>query len=124
MGKCTVCDDFFRRGIMNLQINTMVERNRRIVQLEGEVDVYTASILKEALTPLTKQNNVEIIIDLSHVHYIDSTGLGIFIGTLKAANKAQSTLRINGANERISRLFSITGLDEVIEIEADKREEV
>ena len=109
---------------MNLQINTMVERNRRIVQLEGEVDVYTASILKEALTPLTKQNNVEIIIDLSHVHYIDSTGLGIFIGTLKAANKAQSTLRINGANERISRLFSITGLDEVIEIEADKREEV
>lgn len=108
---------------MNLEVNTKREENKHIVQLSGEIDVYTAPRLKETLIPISKQKGIEIIIDLSGIDYIDSTGLGVFIGTLKEADNNGSKLKIIGAKERISRLFSITGLDEVMEIDVDEKEE-
>ena len=109
---------------MNLEVNTREDEKKRIVQLSGEIDVYTVPLLKEALLPISKQKGVEIIIDLTHVDYIDSTGLGVFIGTLKEADKNDSQLKMTGASERISRLFAITGLDEVMEIDVDEKEGV
>lgn len=109
---------------MDLKISTLEEANKTIVQLNGEVDVYTAPLLKETLTPISKQPNIEVIIDMSQVQYIDSTGLGIFIGALKTTHVNNSTLKLTGVNERIGRLLTITGLDEVIEIEESEREEV
>ncbi|QKS70196.1 STAS domain-containing protein [Paenalkalicoccus suaedae] len=108
---------------MNLEINVTESENQNLAQVSGEVDVYTASKLKETLHPLAEQPNKHLIVDLSDVNYIDSTGLGIFIGTLKSTEKSGSTLTLTGLNERVRRLFEITGLNEVIEIDATKREE-
>ncbi|MCE7794151.1 STAS domain-containing protein [Salipaludibacillus sp. CUR1] len=109
---------------MNLEINVTETDNRNVAYLSGEVDVYTASKLKETLTPLAEQGDKNLIVDLSGVDYIDSTGLGIFIGALKTTEKNGNTLMLTGLNERVRRLFEITGLNEVIDIEVDnKREE-
>lgn len=108
---------------MNLDIQLQEEQQKNIVFLSGEVDVYTASKLKESLTPLAEQENKELVVDLSNINYIDSTGLGIFIGALKATEKSNSTLKLTGLNERVKKLFEITGLNEVIDIQADAREE-
>ncbi|SES36233.1 STAS domain-containing protein [Salipaludibacillus aurantiacus] len=109
---------------MNLEINVTETDNQNVAYLSGEVDVYTASKLKETLTPLAEQSDKNLIVDLSGVDYIDSTGLGIFIGTLKTTEKTGNTLMLTGLNERVRRLFEITGLNEVIDIEVDnKREE-
>ncbi|WP_088105707.1 STAS domain-containing protein [Halalkalibacter urbisdiaboli] len=108
---------------MNLEIRHEPEDGIDIVYLTGEIDAYTAPQLREALIPLAEKKGQVIVTDLTEVNYIDSTGLGIFIGVLKATHQHESSLKLKGLSERIKRLFSITGLDEVIEIEAGKREE-
>lgn len=109
---------------MNLQIDRKMDNQEEILLLNGEVDVYTALKLKETLIPIVEMPNASVIIDLTNVNYIDSTGVGIFIGALKAADKSNSRLKLTGANARVKRLFEITGLDEVIDIASDQREEV
>ncbi|WP_147804462.1 STAS domain-containing protein [Alkalicoccus halolimnae] len=108
---------------MNLDIQITEDDNKSVAEVSGEVDVYTATKLKETLIPLAEKEDNQLIIDLTNVEYIDSTGLGIFIGALKAAEKSGSTLKLIGLNERVNRLFEITGLHEVIDIEPAKREE-
>ncbi|MDQ0208567.1 STAS domain-containing protein [Alkalicoccobacillus murimartini] len=107
---------------MNLDIHIEEAENQKNVFLSGEIDTYTAPKLRESLIPLTEQSGVEVIVDLSEVQYIDSTGLGIFVGVLKASDSNGSSLTLTGMSERIKRLFVITGLDEVINI-VDRREE-
>jgi anti-sigma B factor antagonist len=82
----------------------------------GEIDVYTAPQFREKLLPLcaTKQT---VTVDLSQVLYIDSTGLGVLIGAYKALRSVGGKLVLTGMNGRLQRLFRITGLDEVMEIE-------
>ncbi|MBU9710438.1 STAS domain-containing protein [Evansella tamaricis] len=109
---------------MNLKVDIKEGNRETVVFLKGEVDVYTAPTLKESLYPLAEQKEKKIVVDLSNINYIDSTGLGIFIGALKATDKSNSTITICGANARVKRLFEITGLDEIIEIVSDQREEV
>ncbi|MGY4691206.1 STAS domain-containing protein [Salibacterium sp. K-3] len=105
---------------MNLDIHTEELDEETVLFVGGEIDAYTASQLREALLPLTEKEGVEVVVDLTNVNYIDSTGLGIFIGALKSANSCGSTLRLTGLNDRVKRLFSITGLDEVMDIEEEE----
>ncbi|WP_100406112.1 STAS domain-containing protein [Bacillus solitudinis] len=108
---------------MNLQIHQEQEGTMENVYLEGEIDTYTAPKLREVLIPLAEKEGQRITVDLSNVQYIDSTGLGIFIGVFKATHQHGSSLQLTGLSDRIKRLFTITGLDEVIDIDAGKREE-
>ena len=108
---------------MNLSIKESRQGSAVYLYLTGEVDAYTAPRLREVLIPLAERPQEEIIVNLEGVSYIDSTGLGIFIGALKATHVNKSTMRLSGVTNRIRRLFTITGLDEVIDIEQDKKEE-
>ncbi|MBB6451275.1 anti-sigma B factor antagonist [Geomicrobium halophilum] len=107
---------------MNLDLQTKALSVGTRLYVGGEIDAYTAPQLKEALMPLVEKQEAYVIVDLEEVNYIDSTGLGIFVGALKAADQHNSTMRLVSLNDRVKRLFSITGLDEVIDI-AEKREE-
>ncbi|GAE28902.1 MULTISPECIES: STAS domain-containing protein [Halalkalibacter] len=106
---------------MNLSVRFEKKENEHNVFLTGEIDAYTAPKLKESLAPLAQYHDQDIIIDLSDVEYIDSTGLGIFIGVFKAMHNHNGHLKLVGLSERIHRLFSITGLDEVMTIEKKER---
>ncbi|PRO65894.1 STAS domain-containing protein [Alkalicoccus urumqiensis] len=108
---------------MNLDIQVHEHEQETVAFVNGEVDVYTASKLKETITPLAEEENNRLVVDLAGVDYIDSTGLGIFIGALKTAEKSGSSLVLTGLNDRVRRLFEITGLHEVIQIDSARREE-
>ncbi|MFB4165181.1 STAS domain-containing protein [Alteribacillus sp. JSM 102045] len=107
---------------MNLDIRTEEKNGLNLLYVGGEVDAYTAPQLRDALLPLTENEGAKVIVDLSEVDYIDSTGLGIFIGALKSSNSNNSTLKLTGLNPRVKRLFSITGLDEVMDIDEEREE--
>jgi len=105
-----------RRGKMNLEIAKIVGEESSVLSLRGEVDVYTAPKLKEELHALVGIKNHEVIIDLANVHYMDSTGLGILIGGLKASKANEGRFLVRNVTKRLERLFSITGFSEVVEI--------
>lgn len=101
---------------MNLTITEERKQNHPIrLLVSGEIDVFTAPKLRERLLPLC-QDGETVIVDLSNVDYIDSTGLGVFIGAYKIQQTSSGKMILIGVNKRLSRLFRITGLQNIIEI--------
>ena len=66
---------------MNLNIETTTQDKFYEVKVGGELDVYTVPELEEVLTPMRQDGTRDIYVNLENVSYMDSTGLGLFIGT-------------------------------------------
>lgn len=101
---------------MNLNIETIEYDKYYEVKVSGELDVYTAPELQDVLQPIRQKGTHDIHVNLEKVSYMDSTGLGLFVGTLKALNEHDQSLYVLGVNERIERLFEITGLKELMHV--------
>ena|SRR5690625_4723338 len=106
---------------MNLEVNIKKGKEESSILLSGEIDVYTAPQFKEKILPLTQIEGHLIIVDLADVHYMDSTGLGIFINALKSSRKHNSKLKLIHLQDRVLRLFEVTGLNEIIPINSGVR---
>ncbi|MFC0015115.1 STAS domain-containing protein [Allobacillus sp. GCM10007491] len=101
---------------MNLHIDDHKNGDSSILKLSGEIDAYTAPRLKEHLLNLIEENK-EVQVDMQQVNYMDSTGLGVFISALKTSKEVDKTFKLINLQDNVYRLFNITGLNEVIDIE-------
>jgi anti-sigma B factor antagonist len=81
-----------------------------VLQVTGEVDVYTAPMLRERIRELAARGAVHLIADLSQVDFLDSTGLGVLVGGLKRLREDGGSLALVIKTARILRIFQITGL--------------
>lgn len=109
---------------MNITIDIEEKSTEKFLKVSGEVDAYTAPTLKEKILPLGEEENIEVHVDLSDVNYMDSTGLGVFIALFKVCTKNNSSLKFSSMTERVERLFKITGLHELMEIDTAVRGDV
>ncbi len=108
---------------MNLSMTSRTPREQTcILEIEGEVDVYTSPQLKQDLVQLAESGVKRVIVDLSKVEYLDSTGLGVLIGGLKRLREADGNLCLVGPGMRIQRIFEITGLNKIFDIYATETE--
>jgi anti-sigma B factor antagonist len=87
-----------------------------VVTVVGEVDVYSAPALKDNIAKLIESGSHTVVVDLTEVAFLDSTGLGALVESRTAATKAGGALPLVCSQERILKLFTITGLDEVFTI--------
>ena len=92
------------------------------LDLVGEVDVYKAPLLRQAIMDQVDANVKHLLIDLTKVEYLDSTGLGILIGGVKRLKEQGGTLRLVGPSARITRIFEITGLNRIFDVYASEQE--
>lgn len=105
--------------LMNLTID-LNENDKVIdVKVNGEIDAYTAPKLKDALASTAEEQDVVMNVDLSEVSYMDSTGLGVFVGLFKTIKANGGQLYLNGLSERLKRLFDITGLGDIMNINSE-----
>ena len=88
----------------------------RFSPLSGRSTSATAPSLRERLVQLIDDGRVHLVIDLTPVDFLDSTGLGVLVGTLKRIRQADGELRLVVPQERIKKLFEITGLTKVFDI--------
>lgn len=87
------------------------------IRLIGEVDIYTSQKLKDRLYAVVDSSRQDLRIDCTDLNYIDSTGLGIFVGTLKKAKQNEKNIYLSNLKENIKKLFLITGLDKLFVLE-------
>ena len=88
-----------------------------VLQVTGEVDVYTATLLREQIRELAAKGAVHLIADLSLVDFLDSTGLGALVGGLRRLREAGGSLALVISTPRILRIFQITGLSNALPLQ-------
>lgn len=101
---------------VDLSLETRDVDGRAVVAVGGEIDVYTAPKLREEITGLVAAGTYRIVIDLQAVEFLDSTGLGVLVGGLKKVRAHDGSLQLVCSQERLLKIFRITGLSKVFEI--------
>ena len=101
---------------MDLSLSTRAERGRTVVEVTGEIDVYTAPKLREQLAELVDSGRHDIVVDMQGVEFLDSTGLGVLVGGLKRVKQHDGSMNLVCTQERILKIFRITGLTKVFPI--------
>jgi anti-sigma B factor antagonist len=84
-----------------------------VLQLAGEVDLYTAPALRQRIQDLAAKGTVHVIADMSRVDFLDSTGLGVLIGGLRVLREHDGSLTLVISTRRVLRVFELTGLTKV-----------
>ena len=90
--------------------------DQTVVEVAGEIDVATADTLRERLGTLIDRQHVDLVVDLRGVSFMDSTGLGLLVGTLKRVRTAGGRLQLVIDSERLLMVFRITALEQVFTI--------
>lgn len=101
---------------MELEVSTRDIGDHAIIELKGEVDIYTAPSLRETIVDTVEKGRYKIAVDLNEVVFLDSTGLGVLVGGLKRVKQHDGELGIICNQEKIMRIFKITGLTKVFEM--------
>jgi anti-sigma B factor antagonist len=102
---------------MDLMLNEYsAAQGRTVVEVSGEIDVYTAPRLRETLVSLVEAGNYRLIVDMERVEFLDSTGLGVLVGGLKRVRAHDGGIDLVCTQGRILRIFRITGLSRVFSI--------
>ena len=89
---------------------------KTIVYVGGEIDVYTASKLRDKISELVAAGAYDIVVDMQQVEFLDSTGLGVLVGGLKKVRAHDGSLRLVCNQDRLLKIFRITGLAKVFVI--------
>jgi anti-sigma B factor antagonist len=91
-----------------------------VIVVRGEIHVQTAPRFSQRLSEAIDSGNTAIVLDLSGVEFIDSTGLSVLLSGLRRVTQLQGRLALVCANPTVLRLFQITSLDETFDIFAER----
>ena len=103
---------------MDLTIDVSQQGASTVVTLEGDIDMHTAPRLRESLRELSGESGV-VVVDLAAVQFLDSSGVGAFVGAAALFLEAGGSLRLAGPPPRVQKVFRISRLAEVIPIHDD-----
>ena len=101
---------------MELSLSTHTVGEHTVLEVGGEVDVYTAPRLRERLVELVDGGARRVVVDLGRVDFLDSTGLGVLVGALKRVKAHDGSLSLVCTQDKILKIFKITGLTKVFPI--------
>jgi anti-sigma B factor antagonist len=93
-----------------------------VVVVQGDTDLHVAPELRERLTRTIDAGTTAIVVDLSDVTFVDSMALGVLLGATKRMRAAGGRLRLVVVRPETRRIFEITLLDRVLEIDATREE--
>jgi anti-sigma B factor antagonist len=107
---------------MDLQIRTRTQEGIPVIQLSGEVDAYTCSRFRDAMIDAIEQGHPSIVVSMTDVEYIDSSGLGTLVGGLKRSSEKGGRIAVVCNSSQIRKVFEITGLEKVFPLFEDETE--
>ena len=98
----------------DLKIEVEKKPEEAIVHCTGRITSATSEMLKSIVRPLISEAK-RIVLDLTDVNYLDSSGLGTLVGFWVSAKKVKCELKIVNANKRIIDLFLMSNLAPILE---------
>lgn len=104
-----------------VRIETSKENDYQLIQVHGEIDASSSIELDNALKTAAAESS-QILIDLEHLEYISSAGLGVFISYLEELKKNEVKLVIFSLKDKVLEVFEILGLQHLMNIKSNKTE--
>ena len=101
---------------MDLKLGHHAQDGIEVIDVQGEIDMYTAPRLRELLIDLVGKGSYQLVVNLDKVGFLDSTGLGVLVGGLKRVRAYDGSLDLVCTQPRILKIFRIAGLTEVFGI--------
>lgn len=94
---------------LEIEVSARPVGNAYLVEVSGEIDLYTGPRVKDCIHDLIDQEHYNLIVDLENVRYMDSTGLGILMSALKRVEEKGGRIVIVCNNARVLKIFKLTG---------------
>lgn len=103
---------------MALQIDSVEENGRFRIVATGEIDLYTSPALREAILDTAPKNTEAIIVDLSAVAYMDSSGVATLIEGYKRALQQKTQFILEAPSPSVLKVLQLSRLDTVFTVTA------
>jgi anti-sigma B factor antagonist len=101
---------------VRLTLSTHASGDVTIIEATGEMDMATAPQLREEIIDLVTAGPRRVLLDVSRVSFLDSSGLSVLVGGLKRLREHGATLELVGPQERVLKVLRITGLTKTFTI--------
>ena len=103
---------------MEMDLGIAVRRNGRVtvIELTGELDAYTSARFREVMVEAIEEGGGNLIVSMTDVEYIDSSGLGALVGGLKRSSERNGRIVLVCTQPQVRKVFEITGLRKVFPI--------
>ncbi len=102
-----------------MEIRQETINNVEVLKLEGRLDASSTKDLKEKVNALTRENHTQLVIDMGAVDFIDSSGLGILVSSLRTVNKMGGDIKISALQDAVRAIFELTRLHRIFSIYDD-----
>ena len=93
--------------------------NPNVFPLEGEIDLHVSPGIAASLKPMIAERPKQLVVDLSRVSYIDSSGLAVLIEAMQNVAAYGGKFALAGLQEGVRPIFEIARLDQVFRIYPD-----
>ncbi|MFI7386264.1 STAS domain-containing protein [Streptomyces sp. NPDC049813] len=103
-------------GADRLTVTAAADGDVSVLTVSGEIDHDTGAPLREALLDATIGEHPHVLLDLSAVTFMDSSGLNILLSAHRNATEAGGWLRLAGTNANVLRILQIVGVDTIIDL--------
>src|SRR5260370_41481165 len=85
-----------------------------VIDVQGEIDIYTAPRLRELLIDLVSQGSYQLVVNLDEVGFLDSTGLGVLVGGLRRGRGHAGPPGLVCTPQRMPKIFGVNRLADVL----------
>jgi stage II sporulation protein AA (anti-sigma F factor antagonist) len=103
---------------VSLNIELEIKHDVLCIRLSGELDHHTADELREQAVNAIDRNNIRhIVLNLEHLNFMDSSGLGVVLGRYKQIKQVHGEMVVCAISPAIQRLFDMSGLFKIIKME-------
>lgn len=106
------------RGFMasNFDMRTKTEQDKTVIELVGDLDFHTARRLRERLLDLHGEGVNDVVLDMSDLEFIDSSGLSVLVAGLKRLRSGGGDLTLRSVSDQTRRVLEVSGLSRVLSI--------
>ncbi len=101
---------------MSIDLKTDKDGDNVIVSVVGDIDMSSSNQVRDALTPLFQNNNKMVVVDLSGVSYIDSSGIATLVEGLQWSHNSKNKFRLAALTPGVKDVFEIARLLTVFEV--------
>ncbi|MDZ7289811.1 MAG: STAS domain-containing protein [candidate division KSB1 bacterium] len=99
-----------------IEVATRNKLEATIVSINGDVDLYSSPEVRKVIIGLTEKKTPVIMVDLSHVSYMDSSGVATLVEGLQQSGKYNGKFKLYGLGMAVREVFELSRLDKVFDI--------